>query len=238
MLTTADVPTKIFVQLSSRGYEIRDQLRIEHIARTGEQGTFYKIWLQNGNKQRILYFNESGTLVKSLKFDDDTNFTEDQQTRFKSAPRAFQKDNKAHARIQQKVINQIRSKFGEFNNSEWYEFDYTSYSFRMKNRELSYYDLDIPGYYAVRFNAQNICYIALFNPEGIILEMAEVINSESLPQDIQRNIKNDFSSRKLGQEHHKVSLQDGSELYKIYFEFEGQLELIIMNKHGATMEFQ
>lgn len=236
-LEKQDMPAAINSQLIDKGYGDWERLKIELISKSGETGKYVKIWLQKEKKKRILYFDESSNLVKTLKWDDDTNFVVDGKARFKTAPGSSRQKAVISDNVPQKVRNKVRSDYKDVNIIEWYVNERLYDPFNSGPGGMDYYDISAIVYYQVLFTQNKVRYIATYSSLGELLEVGEIIKTNKLPKPVLTTMENKYSSWKLAKVHDKVEMRDGTFLYKVYGINGDEMDMVILDANGQEAAF-
>ena len=235
-LSAADIPNQIKNQLNDKGYNGWQVLSVERISRRGEAGKFLKIWLRNDGKKRILYFNESHKLVKTLRFDNDVIFSVNEKARFKVAPRSTRQRAIAGLDVPETIKSKVKAQYKDMEVVEWYINERIYDPFESGTPGLVYYDIKTPVYYQLLFKVKKKQCITTYNSEGGLLESAEIIPMKKLPTLVLITMKNDFPSWKLSNRHDKVEMEDGNYLYKVYGTFNDLMNVVILNEKGQKVD--
>ncbi|MFY0600105.1 MAG: PepSY-like domain-containing protein [Cyclobacteriaceae bacterium] len=210
----ADLPIVITDQLEKKGYAGWKRVNIERVSKSGEKGHFFKIWLRDKGKKRILFFDETGKIVKTLKWDDDTNLTADSDSRLKRAPDANRKIEPAS--VPQKVKEKVKKQYIDVTIIEWLTQERVYDPFD-NEYGLSYYDLEIPAFYQVIIAAKKNRIIATYNEWGDLLEVAEIVSTKALPKAVRQIMKSDkYKLWSFEKQHNKIEMEDGSMVYRLF----------------------
>jgi len=224
-----NLPDEIEIQLKEKGYGAWKRHNAEQIVKSGEDGKFYKVWLTNENKKRILYFNQTHKLVKILKLDNDINFTEEDHEKFKNAPEF----SKPKANISEKDIPEVvkasaSKKYLDAKVLEWTIHERMYDPFQSSIFDHSFYDVEIPLSYQLSFFDKNKKYKVTYNGKGEVLEEVEVLELNKLPEKIKGQLDSDkYLEWSFSAEYQRIILGKKKSLYRIYGTFkDGPVELI------------
>ena len=231
LLTEGALPDEIISQLSDKGYSKWKRLSIELVTKESEKGKFYKIWLTDGKKKRILFFDQSYQLVKTLKWDNDANFTADNNAKFKNAP---QSKRIVSDKLPMKVRTSAEADYQEVEIIEWSV--YTRFYDPFQNGLFSYYDLRVPTFYQLLFSADKSRYKATYSSAGELLEVSQVLYTKDLPGPVRKKMKSkDFSSWQYENEHDKIDLEGGHYYYRIYGASGDEMKVLILDERGELV---
>ena len=233
-----NLPQEIEVQLKEKGYSIWKRHNVEQVNKSGEDGKFYKIWLTNENKKRILYFNQSYKLVKILKLDNDIKFTEEDHEKFKDAP-GFSKPKKSTSEkeIPEMVKASVRKNYPNVKVIGWRIHERMYDPFQNGNFDHSFYDVDIPLLYQLSFFDKNKKYKVTYNGKGEILEEVEVLELKNLPREIRDQMNSDtYLEWSFAAEHQRIIFRKKKALYRIYGAFKDESVELIFDSKGHSIK--
>ncbi|MEQ6119825.1 hypothetical protein [Reichenbachiella sp. MALMAid0571] len=229
-----NLPVEIEVQLKEKGYGIWKRHNEEQIVKSGEDGKFYKVWLTDKNKKRILYFNESYKLVKILKLDNDINFTEEDHEKFKNAP-GFSKQEKTVTEkdVPAQVQTSANQNHLDVDVIEWSIHERLYDPFQNSIFDHGFYDLEVPVLYQLLFFDKDKKYKVTYNAQGEILEEVEVIERKDLPDEVLNTLKSDqYKDWVFDSEHERILYGKRKSLYRIYGKVMNEAKQLILDAKG------
>lgn len=228
----ATLPNAAKEQLTAKGYADWSLVKIEKLTKSGVQGSYYKVWLRQEKKNRILFFDNQGKITGTSKFDNDINFYAKDNAKLKEAP-GTGKRRIAASEVPTVVKNKARKNHANFEIIEWVEYTRIYDPFQTGDTR-SYYDLALPAFYQVYFNDGSQKYVATYHANGELLEEAEIVLKGKLPKAVKAAMKAKlYKDWKFNKEHDKILLEDGRAVYRIYAYADGELKMAILNEQGT-----
>jgi len=237
-IAEADLPSGINSQLADAGYGTWEKVSLERTSKSGETVRFYKIWLRNKNRKRILFFNDSLKLVKTLKWDDDTNFVVEANAKLKNAP-GFIKGKRSIAaeKVPETVTAAVKESYVDIEIIEWVEYKRVYDPFQSGPFGFSYYDIQLPNYYQVLMSDDTGKLKATYNHRGELLEVAEVIESKNLPKNVRQEMKReDYKMWTFEESHDKIEIGKDKYVYRIFGIINNEPALLILDEKGKNIE--
>lgn len=229
-----NIPNQITEQLTEKGFQNWKKVSVEKVVKSGVQGSFYKIWLKDKKKKRILFFDDSFKLVKTLKWDDDTNFVAEQNTKLKNAP-GVTKRKVASTEVPDKVKSKVKKNHVDIEEIEWFIHTRVYDPFKVESSNYSYYDIEIPILYQLIYYSKKRKYKVTYNYLGELLEIAEVLHHKLLPESVKKSLKSSkYASWKFAKEHDKIEVDDNNFVYRINGDDSGSPVQLILDEKGNT----
>ncbi|MEO9804730.1 MAG: PepSY-like domain-containing protein [Reichenbachiella sp.] len=235
-LAESDLSASISSQLDDKGYGTWEKVNIERISKSGETGKFYKIWLKNQRKKRILFFDESGKLVKTLKWDDDTNMTTDNKAKLKNAPGTSKAKRQIAAKdVPDRVREKAKKDHIDVEAIEWVEYTRVYDPFEGLSGH-SYYDILTPSFYQMIFTNNTGKFKATYNYLGELLEVAEVVKTKKLPEAVRKLMKSDlYKLWEFNKEHDLLNREDATMIYRIYGIENNRAVQLVLDEEGTYL---
>ena len=231
-ITEEAIPQEITVQLEERGFTSWTKMNIENISKSGQNGIFCKIWLSKDKKNRILYFDETNKLVKTLKSDNDINLIVQENTKLKEVPKTGEERKIARSEVPKLVGTKAKKNHVDVEIIEWVEYTRVYDPFQTGHKK-SYYDLALPTFYQAIFKDKSGKFVATYNSYGELLEVAQIFNTKSLPKAIQQTMKSaSYKSWTFEKEHDKLEIDKGLIIYRIYGNVNSESRMIILDENG------
>ena len=230
-----DISDDIKTQIKSRGFSDWTIIQVERISKSGVEGKFFKLWLKQDSKTRILYFDERGKFVKTLSWNNDKNFTPKSNTKLKNAPASKRKVNVITASdVPAPIKQKLRKDYAEVEVSQW------ALSVRVHDpyqfgSSYAYYDVEIPVLYQVKFKSKSGKFIVTYNAMAEVLESAEIITTKKLPKPVREAMNSTtYDKWKFSDEHDKLKVDDKMFVYRVYGILEGKEVYIVLNENGKS----
>lgn len=232
-----NLPEEIEIQLKEKGYQTWQKHNAEQVIKSGEDGIFYKVWLTNDNKKRILYFNQSYKLVKILKLDNDIKFTEEDHEKFKDAPGFSKpKESPTEKEIPELVKASVRKNHPNVKVIGWRIHERMYDPFQNGNFDHSFYDVDIPLSYQLSFFNKNKKYKVTYNGKGVMLEKVEVLEQNKLPEKILSQMdSNKYLEWSFAAEHQRIIFGRKKSLYRIFGTFKDEPVELLFDSKGQLL---
>jgi len=228
------LPEELISQLTEKGYAAWQKVNLEKISRTGQKGQFYKIWITQDKRKRILFFDESFKLVKTLRWDNDIKLMVNADAKLKDAP-GVRRNRRIIAA--EKVPSEIRTKARKNHvDVEFIEWSVSSRTFDPfdETSGFSYYDVVIPAYYQLIFSHKSSRLIASYSSEGELLEIADLMETKRLPKAIRKTISSEaYEGWKWENEHERVESEDGQVYYRVYGAESDTPNVLVLNEDGT-----
>ena len=232
-ITEVALPQEISTQLAKKELSNWTKTNYEKISKSGVVGSFYKVWLVNEKKKRILYFDNENELVKTLKFDNDLKLT----NTTKNTPRSAKSSKITTSEVPASIRTKAKKNHNDAEIIEWVMYTRIYDPFQTGNVR-SYYDLELPAYYQVLFKIKSKKFVATYNSYAELLEVSQTIITKDLPKAVKKTLKSKpYSSWILDKEQDKLKTENGLIIYKIYGLENKELRMLILNKSGEVVVF-
>ncbi len=219
--------------LTEKGYSDWSLIKIERLTKAGVQGSYFKVWLNQGKKNRILFFDQEGKLVKTMTFDNDLNFAANANAKLKQAPGSRNHKVVDEDNVPVVVKNKVRKNHVNVSIIEWSEHTRFYDPFATGDTR-SYYDLTLPVFYQAVLDSKSGKYRATYSSYGDLLEIAEVISKKELPKTIRSEMKAKlYQDWKFDKEHDRIERENGRFIYRIYATSDGEPRIILLNDQGT-----